>query len=117
MRFSELYEKLKSKLGKFVAIYKWWIDADASTPFPHAVIAKLGSGEGLYADNGFYFPTAKIELYLAMLDDSRQEEYEESVDNALDSLEISYSWRMGYNREENLIIKIYEFEIPTKQEE
>ena len=113
MKFSEFFNKINTAVKSSVALYKWWIDADADTPFPHAVIAKLGSGEGMYADNGVYFPTAKIELYLAMLDDSRQEEYEESVDNALDSLEISYSWRMGYNRDENLIIKIYEFEIPV----
>lgn len=112
MKLSELTVAIKKAVGKKITVYKWWINADIDTPFPHAVIAKVGSGDGLYADNTSYFGSAMCEMYLAMLNDDRQEEIETLMDDALNSLEISYSYRIGYNRDEDIIVKIYEFEIP-----
>ena len=53
-------------------------------------------------------------MYLAMYDDERQEDIEYAVDKIFDDNNIPYTYIMGYNRDENIVVKTYTFEIPEE---
>lgn len=114
MKLSELKEAIEKATGGIIPCHRWCIRDPEEEPLPHACIAKTGSGTGLYADDNRYCPTARAQMYLAMKDDESQEEYEELMDNALESLNINFEYSIGYNRNEALIVKIYSFEYIEK---
>jgi hypothetical protein len=111
MRLSDV-KKLVCEAG--IPCYKWVVPDPENVPFPHACVAKIGSGNNLYADNGVYFPVARCQMYLAMYDDDRQEDIEYAVDKIFDDNNIPYTYIMGYNRDENIVVKTYTFEIPEE---
>lgn len=80
MRLSDV-KKLVCEAG--IPCYKWVVPDPEDVPFPHACVAKIGSGNNLYADNSVYFPVATCQMYLAMYDDERQEDIEYAVDKIL----------------------------------
>lgn len=110
MRLSELAHAITEQTNGEIPCFRWVIRDPEEVPLPHACIAKVGSGAGLYADDARFFATAKAQMYLAMRDDDDQERYEDIMDAALSRLKINYDYRIGYNRDEAIIVKIYDFE-------
>ena len=78
--------------------------------FPHACVAKIGSGGGEDSDNSRYAPSASAQMYLAMKKNGWQEEIEEKMDKALEKVAGPFTYEMGYDKVEAVIIKIYNFE-------
>lgn len=112
MRLEEI-RKIVEDAG--VPCYKYVIPDPEEVGLPHCSCAKVGTGEGtVYADDGNYYPTARVQLFAAMKNDDRQEDTELMIDKALDDAGISYSYSMGYNADEAIVVKIYTFEIPEE---
>ena len=80
---------------------------DASLPW--AVVTKPSNGTRLYADNGTYYGSMKVVLFVALYPDD--EETEEMVDNILSDEGINFTYEMTFVQEDEICLKIYTFEV------
>lgn len=78
-------------------------------PLPFATVVKPKNGETVYADNGMYYTSMRVELYLAMHKDDEDTEYK--VNSILENAGINYTYEMYFTEKENCNIKVYTFEV------
>lgn len=85
----------------------WTVPDDMSLPW--AVVAKPSNGTRTYADNGIYYGSMKINVFLALYPDD--EKTEEQVDEILNDNGINFTYEMTYIQEDRICLKIYTFEV------
>lgn len=76
---------------------------------PYAVVTKPKNGNQTYADNGLWYGSMKIVLFLALYHDDEDAEYK--MDEILNENDINFTYEMEYLQEDGVCVKIYTFEL------
>lgn len=86
-----------------------WSFPDKDSPLPYAVATKPRNGEIFRADNGRYYATMHIVLFLTLAVDDEETEYK--MDEILNDNDINFVYEMYYAQEDAVCMKVYEFEV------
>ncbi len=76
---------------------------------PVAIVAKTGSGNLVYGDNGVQYAPMQVVLFLEIYTEDEETEYR--MDKILNNNKINFTYKMYYVKKENFCCKVYSFEV------
>ena len=86
-----------------------WVIPEKECEIPYAVVTKPRNGTQTYADNGLWYGSMKINLFLVIYPDDEETEYK--VDEILNDNNINFTYEMYYTTEDAACVKVYTFEL------